>query len=592
MVNDVTLQVATANGSGSQSSNTVLLRSLFQMGIPVSGKNLFPSNIAGLPTWYTIRASRDGYVARKKEVDLLVAMNPETARDDVAALPPGAAVVYDAPLALEGARADLVYYPVAFDAVVEPITGEAKLRKLLRNMAYVGVVARLLDIEMAEVETAIGRVFGQKARARDVNLAAARAGFEAAGALPRRHPHRVARMDATRGKIVVDGNAACALGALFAGVTVVAWYPITPSTSLVETLAGYLRRYRHEPDGKATYAVVQAEDELAAMGMVLGAGWAGARAMTATSGPGISLMSEFAGLGYYAEIPGVVFDVQRVGPSTGLPTRTAQGDVISTALLSHGDTQQILILPGSVEECFSLSVEAFDVAERFQTPVFVLTDLDLGMNNWMAEPFAYPERPIDRGKVLGKEDLERLGGFARYRDVDGDGIGWRTLPGTDHPRAAYFTRGTGHDENAAYSERSEVFTANMDRLARKIDGAREALPAPVLRGAGDARVGIVAYGSSDPAIRECQDQLRAEAGLETDYLRVRAWPFSRAVRDFVAAHERVYVVEQNRDGQLGALLRLDVPPEHGPRLRAVAHVTGLPLDARSVTDAILARERS
>jgi 2-oxoglutarate ferredoxin oxidoreductase subunit alpha len=592
MINDVTLQVATANGSGSQSSNTVLLRSLFQMGIPVSGKNLFPSNIAGLPTWYTIRASKDGYVARKKEVDLLVAMNPETAQDDVAGLPPGAAVVYDAPLALEGGRADLVYYPVAFDKVVEPITGEAKLRKLLRNMAYVGVVGRLLDIEMAEIEAAIGRVFGEKAKARDLNVAAARAGFAAADPLERRHPHRVARMDATRGKIVVDGNAACALGALFAGVTVVTWYPITPSSSLVETLAGYLRRYRHEPDGKATYALVQAEDELAAMGMVLGAGWAGARAMTATSGPGISLMSEFAGLGYYAEIPGVIFDVQRVGPSTGLPTRTAQGDVVSTALLSHGDTQQILLLPGSVEECFSLAVEAFDLSERFQTPVFVLTDLDLGMNNWMADPFAYPERPVDRGKVLGKEDLDRLGGFARYKDVDGDGIGWRTLPGTNHPKAAYFTRGTGHDENAAYSERSDVFTANMDRLARKFDRAREALPQPVLRGSGRPGVGVVAYGSSDPAIRESQDQLRSGAGLETDYLRVRAWPFSRAVLDFVAAHERVYVVEQNRDGQLAALLRLALPPEHASRLRSVAHITGLPLDARSVTDEILAKERS
>jgi len=591
MTNDITLQVATANGSGSQSSNTVLLRSLFQMGIPVSGKNLFPSNIAGLPTWYTIRASREGYVARKKEVDLLVAMNPETARDDVASLPPGAAVVYDAPLALEGSRPDLVFYPVAFDKVVEPITGEAKLRKLLRNMAYVGVVARLLDIEMPEVEAAIGRTFGAKAKARELNVAAARAGFEAANGLERRHPHRVARMDATRGKIVVDGNAACALGAMFAGVTVVAWYPITPSSSLVETLAGYLREHRHEPDGKATYAVVQAEDELAAMGMVLGAGWAGARAMTSTSGPGVSLMSEFAGLGYYAEIPGVIFDVQRVGPSTGLPTRTAQGDVISTALLSHGDTQQILLLPGSVEECFSLAVEAFDVAERFQTPVFVLTDLDLGMNNWMAEPFAYPDRPIDRGKVLGKEDLERLGGFARYKDVDGDAIGWRTLPGTPHPKAAYFTRGTGHDENAAYSERSDVFTANMDRLLAKFEKAREALPAPILRGGGNARVGIIAYGSSDPAIRESQDQLRAEAGLETDYLRVRAWPFSRAVRDFVAAHDRVYVVEQNRDAQLAALLKLDLPPGEVPRLRPIAHVTGLPLDARSVTDEILAKEK-
>ena len=590
MTNDVCLQVCTANGSGSQSSNTVLLRSLFQMGIPVSGKNLFPSNIAGLPTWYTIRASKDGYTARRKDIDLLVAMNPESARDDVAGLPPGAAVVYDAPLALEGSRSDLHFYPVAFDKVVEPITREARLRKLLRNMAYVGVVARLIGIEMAEVESAIGRVFGKKAKARDLNVAAARAGFDHAAVLEKRDPHRVERMDANRGKIVVDGNAACALGALFAGVTVVAWYPITPSSSVVDSLVSYLDRYRRDDAGKATYAVVQAEDELAALGMVMGAGWAGARAMTATSGPGISLMSELAGLGYYAEIPGVIFDVQRVGPSTGLPTRTAQGDVLSTALLSHGDTQQILLLPGSVEECFSLAVKAFDVAERLQTPVFVLTDLDLGMNSWMAEPFDYPDRPIDRGKVLGREDLERMGGFARYADPDGDGIGWRTLPGTEHPKAAYFTRGTGHDENAAYSERSDVFTRNMDRLSRKFDQAREILPPPELHGSGGEKVGIIAYGSSDPAIRESRDQLRTERGLETDYLRVRAWPFARAVLDFVAVHDRVYVVEQNRDGQLCALLKLDLPPDQVSRLRPVAHITGMPLDARSVTDEILEKE--
>jgi 2-oxoglutarate ferredoxin oxidoreductase subunit alpha len=500
-------------------------------------------------------------------------------------------VVYDAPLALDGARSDLVFYPVAFDEVVAPITSEARLRKLLRNMAYVGVVARLLDIEMAEVEAAIGRVFGEKAKARELNVAAARAGFDHAAALERRHAHRVVRMDANRGKIVVDGNAACALGALFAGVTVVTWYPITPSSSLVETLVGYLRKYRHEPDGKATYAVVQAEDELAAMGMVLGAGWAGARAMTATSGPGVSLMSEFAGLGYYAEIPGVIFDVQRVGPSTGLPTRTAQGDVISTALLSHGDTQQILLLPGSVEECFTFGHQAFDLAERLQAPIFVLSDLDLGMNQWMAEPFQYPERPMDRGKVLDAAALRRLGGFARYRDVDGDGIGWRTLPGTDHPRAAYFTRGTGHDEAAGYSEKPDVYQHNLARLARKLEGARTLLPGPVASGAGH-EVGVIAYGSSDPAVRESRAQLLAERGLDADYLRVRAWPFAPAVRDFVAAHRRTYVVEQNRDGQLAALLKLDLAADLSGRLRPLPRTDGLPLDARSVSDAVLAHEEA
>ena len=590
VVNDLSIQVATANGSGSQSSNTVLLRSIFRMGVPVSGKNLFPSNIAGLPTWYTIRASRDGFVGRRKEIDVLVAMNPETAQEDVRALAPGAVVVHDAPLALEKVRDDLVLYPVPFDRLVEPVASDAKLRKLLRNMAYVGVLARLLSIEMAEVEAAIAKQFGGKARARELNLAAARAGFEHAATLEKRDPYAIRRMDATRGKILVDGNTACALGAMFGGVTVVTWYPITPSSSLVETLAGQLARHRIGPDGKATYAVVQAEDELAALGMVIGAGWAGARAMTATSGPGVSLMSEFAWLAYFAEIPAVVFDVQRVGPSTGLPTRTAQGDVLSTAFLSHGDTQHVLLLPGSVEECFSMGAQAFDLAERLQTPVFVLTDLDLGMNVWMSEPFAYPERPMDRGKVLGKADLDRLGGFARYRDVDGDGIGWRTLPGTDHPKASYFTRGTGHDESAAYSESPVAFERNMERLARKLETARSLVPGPELHGEGTARVGIVAYGSSHAAIVEARAQLLREAGIETDYLRVRAWPFSREVHAFVERHERIYVVEQNRDGQLAALLKLDLAPELTPRLRSIAHVHGLPLDARSVTDELTGME--
>ena len=588
--NDFTIQVATANGSGSQSSNTVLLRTLFQMGVPVSGKNLFPSNIAGLPTWYSIRASRDGWVARKKEIDLLVAMNPESAQEDVAAVPAGAAVVYDAPLALSGARADLLWYPVPFDELVAPVTGEAKLRKLLRNMVYVGTLARLLELELPEVERAIGRVFGKKARALELNLAAARAGHEHAKGFGRSLPFRAARMDATRGKIIVDGNAAAAIGSMFAGVTVLAWYPITPSSSLAETLITQLERHRTDADGKATFAVVQAEDELAAIGMVLGAGWAGARAMTATSGPGVSLMSEFAGLGYYAEIPAVIWDVQRAGPSTGLPTRTAQGDLLSTALLSHGDTQHPLLLPGSVEECFSMAGEAFDAAERFQTPVFVLSDLDLGMNQWMAEPFRYPARPLDRGKVLDAAALEKAGGFARYRDVDGDGIGWRTLPGTDHPRAAYFTRGTGHDESAAYSEKAEVYEQNLLRLKRKIDGAREALPPPVLSGTGTAAVGVLACGSSDPGVRESVAQLAGERGLAVDYLRVRAWPFARAVRDFVAAHDRTYVVEQNRDGQLAGLLALDLDPALAARLRPIPRSDGLPLDARTVTDAILALE--
>jgi 2-oxoglutarate ferredoxin oxidoreductase subunit alpha len=483
-----------------------------------------------------------------------------------------------------------VFYPVAFDALVEHLTKEPKLRRLLRNMAYVGVLARLLSIEMAEIEHAIEKQFPGKPKARDLNVAAARAGFEHAATIEKRDPLVVRRMDATAGKVLVDGNAAAAMGALFAGVTVVSWYPITPSSSLVETLIGYLRKYRIDPDGKATFAVVQAEDELAAVGMAIGAGWAGARAMTATAGPGVSLMSEFAGLAYYAEIPAVIFDVQRVGPSTGLPTRTAQGDVLSTAFLSHGDTRHVLLFPGSVEECFTLAVDAFDLAERLQAPVFVMTDLDLGMNVWMSDPFPYPARPLDRGKVLSKEDLDRLGGFARYADVDGDGIGWRTLPGTPHPKAAYFTRGSGHDDSATYSEDPRTFEQNLARLERKLDGARDLLPSPVAEGTGDARVGVLCYGSSDPAVREARAELRREAGLVTDALRVRAYPFSREVQAFVAAHEHVYVVEQNRDGQLAALLKLDLPPALAPRLRPIARIDGLPLTARAVSRAIRAEE--
>lgn len=588
-VNDFSLQVATANGSGSQSSNTVLLRTLFQMGIPVSGKNLFPSNIAGLPTWYALRASRDGWVARRAEQDLLVAMNPETAAGDVAALRPGTPVVIDEGLALPGRRDDLPWYPVPFDALVAPLTPEARLRRLLRNMVYVGTLARLLDLDLAEVEAAIGRVFPGKPKAVALNVAAARAGHAHAAAFQRPLGFGARRMDATRGKLIVDGNAAAAHGAVFGGVTVLAWYPITPSSSLAETLIDSLAAHRRGPDGAPTYAVVQAEDELSALGVVLGAGWAGARAMTATSGPGLSLMSELAGLGHYAEIPAVIWDVQRAGPSTGLPTRTQQGDLLSTAFLSHGDTAHPLLLPGTVEECFDFGHQAFDLAERLQTPIFVLSDLDLGMNQWMAEPFRYPEAPMDRGKVLGKEDLQRLGRFERYRDVDGDGIGWRTLPGTDHPRAAYFTRGSGHDEAAAYSERPEVYQRNLARLARKVDGSRTRLPAPVATGAG-AEVGVIAFGSSDPAVRESRAQLQDERGLPVDYLRVRAWPFAPAVRDFVAAHRRTYVVEQNRDGQLAQLLKLDLDAGLAGRLRPLPGTDGLPLDARTVTSAIAARE--
>jgi 2-oxoglutarate ferredoxin oxidoreductase subunit alpha len=397
-------------------------------------------------------------------------------------------------------------------------------------------------------------------------------------------------MDKTADKIIIDGNAACGMGAVFAGVTVVAWYPITPSTSVVEATTDLLKKFRVTPEGKATFAVVQAEDELAAIGMVLGAGWAGARAMTATSGPGISLMAEFAGLGYYAEIPGVIFDVQRTGPSTGLPTRTSQADLLSVAFLSHGDTKHIILLPGTVRECFEFAYSAFDLAERIQTPVFVLSDLDLGMNNWMSEQFNYPDQPLDRGKVLTAEDLDRLGGFARYKDVDGDGIGWRTLPGTRHPKASYFTRGTGHTESAAYSEKPEDYIAGMERLARKFDNARKLVPAPLTWKNGSSKIGILAFGSSDYAIREGMDLIKKEYGQELDYMRIRAYPFAHEIHDFVAQHERVYVVEQNRDAQLASLLKLDLPAEQVVKLRSILHFSGLPLDAQSVVEEFATKE--
>lgn len=592
-VNDFSIQVATVNGSGSQTANSVLMRAIFQMGVPVSGKNMFPSNIAGLPTWFTIRASKHGYIGRKREVDFLVAMNPETAREDVAELAPGAAVVYDEPLRLNQLREDLHFYPVPFDKLVAPVCPEAKLRKLVRNMIYDGILARLLEIDMEEVRTALTKQFGKrKAKAVELNWKAAQAGYEyAAQNLPKTDPFRVERMNRTAGKIIIDGNAACALGALFAGVTVVTWYPITPSSSLVESLMGYLKRYRTDPEtGKATYAVVQAEDELASVGMAVGAGWAGARSMTATAGPGISLMSEFVGLGYYAEVPAVIYNVQRVGPSTGLPTRTAQGDILSTALLSHGDTRHPMLFPASPEECFSLSIEAFDLAEMFQTPVFVMSDLDLGMNVWMSEPFPYPERPLRRGKVLTAEDLARLGGFARYRDVDGDGVGWRTLPGTNHPAAAYFTRGSGHNDRAQYSEREDDYQNNMDRLARKFESIRAEAPRPVVEWDDAAEIGLIAAGTSDYAVRESRDLLRDEHGLRASYLRVRAYPFSDEVLEFVRRHRQVYVVDQNRDAQLQALMRLDFDPADAARLRSVRYYGGLPLDARTVTEEVLRQE--
>jgi 2-oxoglutarate/2-oxoacid ferredoxin oxidoreductase subunit alpha len=589
-VNDFSIQVATVNGSGSQTANLILIRSIFQMGIPVSGKNLFPSNIAGLPTWYTIRANKHGYIGRKKEIDLVVALNAETAKEDALTLEPGAAIVYDAPMKLEALRNDLTFYPVPFDKIVAAVCPDAKLRRLVRNMIYDGVLAHLLGIEMAEMEKALNRQLGKKQKALALNMAALTAGFDfAKTTFAPNERLGVERMNATAGKILIEGNAAAAIGCLMAGVTVVAWYPITPSSSLCESLIDYMRKYRIDKEtGKATFAIVQAEDEIAAIGMVIGASWVGARAMTSTSGPGVSLMGEFTGLGYYAEVPAVIFDIQRVGPSTGLPTRTAQGDILTTAVLSHGDTRHPLLMPHSVGECYSMSMEAFDLAERMQTPVFVMSDLDLGMNTWMSDPFPYPETTIDRGKVLDKETIARIGEWGRYKDVDGDGIPYRSLPGTEAP--PYFARGSGHNANGQYSERADDYVQNMDRLKRKFETAKGLVPQPEIDAVEGARVGLLAYGTSHWAILESRDQLREEAGLATSYLRLRGYPFADAVADFIAAHDRVYVIEQNRDAQMLSLLRIDCPAEITGRLRSALHYNGLPIDARSITDTILAQE--
>jgi 2-oxoglutarate ferredoxin oxidoreductase subunit alpha len=592
-VNDFNIHVATANGSGSQTSNMVLLRSIFQMGIPVCGKNLFPSNIQGLPTWFTIRVNKDGYIARREKNDILVAMNPETAQEDVRKQEPGTIAIYDETLNLNQLRNDLLFYPVPFDKLVKPVCPEAKLRKLVRNMIYDGVLARLLGIEMAEIERALKQQFKKKAKAVQLNFDAAKAGYEFAGEnLPKQDLFRVERMNKTAGKIIIDGNSAAAMGSMFAGVTVFTWYPITPSSSLGEALIEYMKKYRLDPAAKkASFAIVQAEDELAAVGMAIGAAWAGARSMTATSGPGISLMAEFVGLAYYAEIPVVIFDIQRVGPSTGLPTRTMQGDILFAATLSHGDTKHILLLPCSVEECFVMAGTAFDLAEEFQTPVFVMSDLDLGMNYWMSDPFKYPEKPFNRGKVLSAADLERVGKFARYKDVDGDGIPYRTLPGTKHTLAPYFTRGSGHNERAGYSERPEDYKNNMDRLVRKFETARESVPAPVIEENPQADAGIIGYGTSNWAIQESRDWLREQHGMQTSYLRLRAYPFNEEVQDFIRKHRRVYVVEQNRDAQMFGLLKLEFGAEEIEKLRSVRHYDGLPITPNSIVRGILAYEK-
>jgi 2-oxoglutarate ferredoxin oxidoreductase subunit alpha len=590
IINDFSMSVASVNGSGSQTANLAMMRAIFKMGVPVSGKNILPSNIQGLPTWFQIRASSKGFTARGDEVNILIAMNKVTFAEDLQNLAPGGVCFYSDDFTLDNQRKDITIYPMPVRKLVRQIDPPRRMREYVANMAYVGVVAQMLGIELIEIRAALEKHFRGKTDPVDLNMSMIYAAANwAKDNLIKQDPFLIQKDNKTEDKILINGNSAAALGAIYGGVSVVAWYPITPASSIVDTLHEFLPQLRRDPKtGKSTCAVIQAEDELAAIGIAIGAGWAGARAMTSTSGPGISLMSEFSGLAFFAEIPIVIWDVQRMGPSTGLPTRTSQGDLLLIRYLGHGDTKHIMLLPSSVGEIFEFGWRAFDIAERLQTPVFVLSDLDLGMNLWMSEPFVYPDRPMDRGKVLTAEDLERIGEFARYRDVDGDYIPYRTIPGTDHPLAAWFARGTGHNEHALYSERPEDWEANMDRLLKKADSARQYIPRPVINRMDGSQIGIIAFGSSDPAVQEAR--IRLADDIPTDYLRLRALPFTSEVSGFVKKFDYVYVIEMNSDGQMRQMLQMEIP-QQAAKFRSLNHNDGLPLTAGWITEALLSEVR-
>jgi len=590
--NDFSITIATVNGSGSQTANVTLLRALFKMGIPVSGKNLFPSNIQGLPTWYTIRLSKDGYIARRDEQEIVVAMNPASFAKDLASVSPGGVLFYSDDIKFTLDRSDIITYPMPAKQLARTSDVSPNLRDYIANMVYVGVLVQMLGISMEAIQQALNFHFKGKEGPINSNLGVIRAGAEwAAQNLKKNDPYYVKRHDRTNGMIMADGNTAGALGAIYGGVQFAAWYPITPATSLAESLNVYLPQLRKTPEGKQTYAVLQAEDEIAAIGMAVGAGWAGLRAMTSTSGPGISLMSEYTGLALFTEVPVVVWDVQRIGPSTGLPTRTAQGDLTAIYYLGHGDKQHVILLPGSVNECFEFGWKAFDLAERLQSPVFVLSDLDLGMNQWMTKPFEYPDVPMDRGKVLWEKDLEQLNGiWARYKDVDGDGIPFRTVTGNKHHAAAYFTRGSGHDENAHLSEDALNWEANMARLKRKYTTAQALVPKPIEEKTPGAKIGLITYGSSESAVQEARTLLKQTGDLKTNFLRMRALPITQEVSNFIKKHERIYIIEANRDGQMRQILSATMP-DQAPKLRSAAHSDGLPLTARWVKNTILAQEK-
>jgi len=595
-INDFCITFSTINGSGSATANTTILRALFRMGIPVSGKNIFPSNIQGQPTWYSIRVSKDGYLARVETDDIVVAMNPATIAREVPFIVDGGVLFYADDIQLPELRKDIIAYPMPVKRIVKEAEVAASLRDYVANMVYVGVVAQMIGIEMGMIREALDFQFKGKQKAVDSNMSIIQSAADwAVSNLEKKDGYKVERMDGTAGYIMGDGNAAAALGSIYGGVQFVGWYPITPASSLAESLMEYLPIFRKDTKtGKATYAVVQSEDELAAIGMAIGAGWGGLRSMTSTSGPGLSLMSEYLGLAYFTEVPVVVWDVQRVGPSTGLPTRTAQGDLTQGAFMSHGDRDFIMLFPGSVNECFEFGWRAFDIAERLQTPVLVMIDLDFGMNQWMTPKFEYPTEPMDRGKVLWESDLEKIISegkvtWGRYKDLDGDGIPYRTVVGNRHPSSGYFTRGTGHDEMARYSEDPEVWEKNLDRLAMKIKEGRKFLPKSVVSTMKDARFGIISHGSVDPAVVEARDLMKAK-GIHTDYLRIRSYPFGDDVKAFIEAHERIYIAELNRDGQMKQLLTLQYP-EYATRFISACHVDGLPMTARWLIAKIEEQER-
>jgi len=589
-VNDVVIKIATVNGTGSASANGLLRKAIFRMGVPVVGKNYFPSNIQGLPTWYEIRVTGDGYNARSDRVDVMVAMNAQTYAQDLAEVEPGGFLIYDStwPRSALLNREDITIIGVPLSRMCNEHFDGARARILMKNIAYVGVIAALLDVDLEIIKGLLEETFADKAHLIQSNMEAIHLGYDyATERFPCPVPAKIEKLDKTKGHIVIDGNTAAGLGCVYAGATVGAWYPITPSTSLMDAFRDFCARYRVDPEtGKRTYCIIQAEDELAAIGMVLGASWNGARSFTPTSGPGISLMSEFIGFGYYAEIPAVIFNVQRVGPSTGMPTRTQQCDLISCAYASHGDTRHVLLFPADPSECFQMAPKSFDLAERLQTPVMVLSDLDIGMNDWMVPELEWDDSYVpDRGKVVSAEDLEEMENFYRYLDVDGDGIPYRSLPGV-HPKGAYFTRGSGHTKYGGYTEDSAAYQEVLDRLLVKWETARTMVPEADIRYSKFNKAAILTLGSGDGPCLEALDRLEAQ-NIGLNYCRVKAFPFTDAVKDFIGKHDVVYVVEQNRDAQLRTLLINDIDADQG-KLVSVLHYDGMPLNAGFVVDQILA----